>query len=308
MSSHLAPITQTLDPISLIERTQKLSPSTKVKYIRALTDYLKTGSGIGDAQALTCYAEGLSKSGRAFLKAAITLWADSMITHIKSQATPENVNAVQANIHRLEAMKQTIQVKPHRGNKAHTWLSPAQVQAMYAGINDDIVGNRDRAAIGLLVAAGLRREEAISITFDAIKLQPIGQRIRTVLQVTGKGAKDRVVPISDHFAGHLDKWGHYVNYIGFICRRLEPDGSPGDSLSAIGLFKLVRRYGKLMGIDDLAPHDLRRTFAQIGYESGIPITQVSVLLGHASVTTTQRYLNLELDLETTASDFIPWGN
>ena len=48
-----------------------------------------------------------------------------------------------------------------------------------------------------------------------------------------------------------------------------------------------------------------RTFAQLGYSAGVPLTQISTLLGHADVRTTQRYLNLALDLETTVSDFIP---
>jgi integrase len=57
---------------------------------------------------------------------------------------------------------------------------------------------------------------------------------------------------------------------------------------------------------ELAPHDLRRTYAQIGFEENIPITQLSVLLGHAFVESTMRYLNLELGLEVTVSDFVPF--
>ena len=48
-----------------------------------------------------------------------------------------------------------------------------------------------------------------------------------------------------------------------------------------------------------------RTFAQLAYDAGVPTTQISRLLGHANVGTTQRYLNLDLDLEVTASDFVP---
>ena len=61
----------------------------------------------------------------------------------------------------------------------------------------------------------------------------------------------------------------------------------------------------MIGLLELAPHDLRRTSAQLGYEADVPITQISVLLGHSSVATTQKYLNLALDVETTVSDFIP---
>jgi integrase len=66
-------------------------------------------------------------------------------------------------------------------------------------------------------------------------------------------------------------------------------------------------WGNLIGKDDQRPHDLRPTYAQLGYEPGVPITQIGRLLGHVSTETTQRYLNLELDLESTVSDFIPFG-
>ena len=67
----------------------------------------------------------------------------------------------------------------------------------------------------------------------------------------------------------------------------------------------MRKYGRRIGKPELAPHDLRRTYAQLGYAAGVPITQISVLLGHESVATTQKYLDLNPDLENTVSDFIP---
>ena len=54
------------------------------------------------------------------------------------------------------------------------------------------------------------------------------------------------------------------------------------------------------------PHDLRRTCAELGRRAGVPISQISKLLGHASIETTQDYLNIELDLEMTISDFVPF--
>jgi len=56
-----------------------------------------------------------------------------------------------------------------------------------------------------------------------------------------------------------------------------------------------------------AGHDLRRSYAQLGFDAGVPITQISILLGRSNVVVTQRYLNLELDLAVTASDFVPFG-
>jgi integrase len=61
----------------------------------------------------------------------------------------------------------------------------------------------------------------------------------------------------------------------------------------------------MIGKPDLTPRDLRRTYAQLGYEAGVPITHISRLLGHSSVATTGRYLNMEIDMEMIISDFIP---
>jgi integrase len=63
----------------------------------------------------------------------------------------------------------------------------------------------------------------------------------------------------------------------------------------------------MMGVPRLATHDLRRTYAQIAYDARISIVQISKLLGHSSIAVTQRYLNLDLDPERTASDVILFG-
>ena len=61
------------DIVRLIESNPKLQPSTKAQYVKAITKYLDAGNPLTDADALAAYAQGLSKSSRAFLKAAIQL-------------------------------------------------------------------------------------------------------------------------------------------------------------------------------------------------------------------------------------------
>jgi integrase len=114
-----------------------------------------------------------------------------------------------------------------------------------------------------------------------------------------------VVPINDRLAAALQEWQVMVGG-DHIARAITKGGAVGESLSAIGVFHIVRGAGEDIGKPELAPHDLRRTYAQLGYEAGVPITQISKLLGHANVATTQRYLNLDLDLKMTVSDFIPF--
>lgn len=294
------------DIIKLIEANPKLQASTKKQYTKAITSYLDSGNRLTDADALAQYAQGLSKSSRAFLKAAIRLWGDEVALKAKAGATPENIGAVQATVYRVDALNEAIKVEASKGQKAHNWLNQAEVKRLMATCGDSLQGKRDRLVLGLLAGAGLRREELANLAFDDVVLQPMGNRFRTVLNVRGKGAKDRVVPISDALAGLLDRWRPVVGG-GRVARSVSKAGAIGDSLSAVGIFHIVSNAGGAIGKDGLAPHDLRRTYAQLGYEAGVPITQISKLLGHSSVATTQRYLNLELDLETTVSDFVPVG-
>lgn len=225
------------------------------------------------------------------------------------------VREAQAMIYRAEALQAAIKVTSSKGSKAHTWLSQKQVKELLTACNTRksgnpeavIVAQRDRLAIGLLVAAGLRREEAVNLMFSDIQLQPIGDKMRTVLNVKGKGAKDRIIPISNQLANAISAWGAVIGGSGRVLRSLGRNKQLGERISAVALYNIVTKRGGMIGKDDLQPHDLRRTFAQLGYEAGIAITQISTLLGHANLETTQRYLNLQIDLGTTISDFIPFS-
>lgn len=306
MSIGQAIIPRQPDVLSIISGAGHLAQSTKEKYSRTVSRYLDAGGDLFDAEQLAAYADGLSDSGRAFLKAAVKLVTDRLASQVKGVASPENVDAVQATLYRVESLQEAITTRTSKGRKAHTWLSQAQVKALLETCDGSIRGKRDRLALGLLVAAGLRRQEAVELTFPDVKLQPVKGKMRTVLDVKGKGAKNRVVPISDRLANAIDEWAGVVGNAGPILRSVSQGGDVGESLSAVGLFHVVQEHGAAIGKPELAPHDLRRTYAQLGYEAGVPITQISKLLGHASVSTTQRYLNLDLDLTTTVSDFVPF--
>ena len=299
----LATIDQGFD-FSAIDRAS-LQPTTKAKYKREIENLLHAGIDPMNYGALQLYADGLKSSRKAFLKSALRLMSLNYEQSMKASATGENIGKIQAGIMRLESMRGAVSVPTHKGTKAHTWLSQKQVTEITALCGDSLEGKRDWIVLGLLLGAGLRREELAALTFDAMKQQPTkGGKLRTVLQVTGKGAKDRVIPIKPLLAQRLKEWQQIAGP-GFVARSLGMGKKLGGSMSAVAIFHLVNKYGAKIGAPGLAPHDLRRTFAQLGYEAGVPITQISVLLGHSSVKTTQSYLNLSLDLETTASDFIP---
>ena len=103
---------------------------------------------------------------------------------------------------------------------------------------------RAKIALGLCVSAGLRREEAVSVAFDDFQLLPMGNRFRTVINVKGKGAKDRAVPISDSLATDIETW-HADTGDGFILRSVAKGGKVGSGLTAVSLFRIVAKYGRL---------------------------------------------------------------
>jgi len=295
--------------------TADLADSTKTKYKRALGRYLDTGAGVLDANALAQYVSGedVSNTDKAHLSAAIRIIVKNIKRDVMSRATPdaESVAHAQALLWRAEALNSVIDVPVKKGQKIHFWLSPTQVKALLENCDTStLAGKRDKLALGLMVAAGLRRNEAVNLTFEHVKLLPVktnGQIVmRTVLTFAGKGDKDRVIPLSDALAAALDEWAHITGGAGRVLRSIDRRGELRDSISGVALFHIVRKYGTAIDLPKLAPHDLRRTYAELGKQAGIDLTQLSVLLGHASSDTTRLYLNLNVNLETTVSDFIPF--
>ncbi len=296
--------------VQAIQNDPTLQPSTKHQYIKALENYLATGGSLADPQALTEYALTVGNSTRSFLAAAVTRMAQELEQLAKGSATPENIATIQAAVFRTQALQNAIKTTQPQGERAHTWLAWFEAEQLLDACHRRVSGKvemrifaqRDRLAIGLMMAAGLRREEAASLQFTDI----VKQNERYVLNVTGKGAKDRVVPINKRLAEAIIDWQFLVNTEGLILRSLGRNKVPGESISTTSLYNIVQKRGAMIGKPELQPHDLRRTYAELGRRAGVPISQISKLLGHASIETTQDYLNIELDLETTISDFVPF--
>ena len=182
--------------VQTIQNDHTLQPSTKHQYIKAIENYLATGGSLADPQVLTEYALTVGSSTRSFLATAVTRMAQELEQLAKGSATPENIAVIQAAVFRTQALQSAIKTQQPQGEKAHTWLTYHEaeqlLEACYRRPNGkkefEIYTLRDRLAIGLMMAAGLRREEAASIQFTDI----IKQDKRYVLNVTGKGAKSRV--------------------------------------------------------------------------------------------------------------------
>ena len=302
----IATISQTNDFESILAQ-RDLATTTRYRYGREIIKAQEAGVNLLDAADVADYATTLPSSRKMFLRAAVALIADNLTAKAKASATPDNVQAMQAIMWRADALKGSIHVQASKGQRAHTWLNLSEVRALLTNLTDATTakGLRDRVVFGLLLGAGLRRDELVNLKWGDIKTQ--GER--SVLNVTGKGNKARVIPVSDALVSLLGKWGDKIDPEGYVIRSVDKAGNVAaydKPMSGQAVLDIVDAYGQELGKEKLRPHDLRRTYARIGYDAGVDIGQISKLLGHASIATTQRYLGLDVDLKKTISDFIPF--
>jgi len=81
------------------------------------------------------------------------------------------------------------------------------------------------------------------------------------------------------------------------------DHAAGESFSSQGVWRCVETYSARLGLN-VAPHDLRRTHAKLAYRGGAKLDQIQLALGHASLTTTERYLGVHQDLTDAPADYL----
>ncbi|HET6370112.1 MAG TPA: site-specific tyrosine recombinase XerD [Nitrospiria bacterium] len=150
---------------------------------------------------------------------------------------------------------------------------------------DPVLGMRDDAMIELLYATGLRVSELVGLPLTS--LHPEGG----YLIAYGKGAKERVVPVSPMALKKLDLYltqcrpfllkGMDSPYL-FVNRSVKP-------ITRQGFWKKLKRYAKEAGIPRIYPHMLRHSFASHLLERGADLRSVQSMLGHADISTTQIY-------------------
>lgn len=158
--------------------------------------------------------------------------------------------------------------------------------------------HRDRAILELLYSTGIRVSELVSANLDDLDFT------EEVLRVRGKGNKERVVPVGRPAIEGVRGWlpqrlqlaaeragrGRIVEESALFLN------GRGSRLTARSVERLVKAYGERAGIAQIVtPHALRHSFATHLLEMGADLRSVQELLGHASLSTTQRYTHLTLD-------------
>ncbi|MFY8049471.1 MAG: tyrosine recombinase XerC [Erythrobacter sp.] len=151
---------------------------------------------------------------------------------------------------------------------------------------DNWIGARDRAVLLLMYGSGLRIAEALSLTGRAAAL---GE----VLQVTGKGGKQRIVPVLPITRAAV---AEYVRLCPWPLSPAEPlfRGAKGGPLSPGMVQRAMAQARRALGLPDSAtPHALRHSFATHLLSAGADLRSLQELLGHASLGSTQIYTRVD---------------
>lgn len=264
---------------------RRRSPHTVRAYVAA-AERLCAAHELGDGAAV---ARTEARALRAFL-------ADRRAQGLGNASTARELSALKAFI--AFARAQSGDPDPTaprlRGPRLKKGLprpvTPDEAVNLADGVDalagDGWTGARDRAVLLLMYGAGLRIAEALSLTGRDV---PLGE----VLQVTGKGGKQRVVPVLPITRAAV---AEYVRLCPWPLSAREPlfRGAKGGALSPGIVQRATAQARRALGLPDTAtPHALRHSFATHLLSAGADLRSLQELLGHASLGSTQIYTRVD---------------
>jgi site-specific recombinase XerD len=251
-----------------------------------------------------------------FTKAAVNAWRITLearglgsvsinvrITAVRKLAVEAADNGLLAP--ELAAGITRVKGAKSKGVRVGNWLSLQQAQKL---LNAPVVstkkGLRDRAILAALLGCGLRRSEVA-----ALRLKHTQQRDNRwcIVDLVGKHGRVRTIPMPTWVKVAIDAWTAAAGIVeGHVLRPIDRgDRVQGERLSEKVVWQLLKSsYAVCAGVPGIAPHDLRRTCAKLCRAAGGELEQIRMLLGHASVQTTERYLGTKQDLVHAPNDGI----
>lgn len=285
--------------------------------IRSYLDHLTIERGLAAnslaayRRDLNRYALWLSEAGIGSLIEITTRTVGDFLAHLRegdtehqplsSTSAARTVVAVRG-LHKFAVKEALVSVDvaadihpPSPRKRLPKAIALEQVEGLLAAalVDDTPLALRDRALLEFLYGTGCRISEALSLDVDDIDTQSKAVRI------TGKGGKERIVPIGSFALAALDAYlvrsrpGLAAHGRGTAKLFLN---SRGGSLSRQSAWSILRSCAERAGItEDLSPHSLRHSFATHLLDGGADVRVVQELLGHASVTTTQVYTMVTVD-------------
>jgi site-specific recombinase XerD len=300
------------------------SPHSKRAYSRALIDFLDWYEGHGrpgfSKATINAYREEMLQAGKS--RSSINQ-ALSAIRKLAAEAADNGLvpPTLAYGVERVKGVKQ-------EGVRAGNWLTKEEAEKL---VNTPVIrwrqeeiprlkAIRDQTILAVMMGTGLRRAEVAGLTWEMVQ-QRDGRW--AIIDLVGKRGRVRSVGIPPWVKVALDRWGQAAGrQHGRIFLALNKDGSLAGVVRTKGgtrtdgfmtpqaIYNVVKEhvlaagYTNRKGEAALAAHDLRRTAAALALKGGADLRQIQQMLGHASITTTERYLEPLRSLQVTAGDFI----
>ena len=188
----------------------------------------------------------------------------------------------------------TLQISsPKIDKKLPVVLTVEEVTKLLDSIKGDKpLDLRNEAMFELIYACGFRVSELVNLKINNLHLTS------KMIQVIGKGAKERLVPVNDYAIRILRKY--LLEARPLLLKDAKDSGfiflnNNGQVLSRVGFFKLLKNIAKQAGIEkEISPHTLRHSYATHLLEAGVDLRFIQELLGHEDISTTQIYTHLSL--------------
>ena len=191
----------------------------------------------------------------------------------------------------IDADPTELLVSPHVRNALPDVLSTAEVDRLEASIDlSKWEGQRNRAIIEVLFSCGLRVSELVNLKLSNLYVE------EKFVRVTGKGDKERLVPISSRALDELNAWFADRNAM-----RIKPGEEDyvflnrrGAHLTRTMILIMIKRQAVAAGITKtISPHTLRHSFATALLEGGADLIAIQTMMGHEDIATTEIYTHID---------------
>ena len=191
----------------------------------------------------------------------------------------------------IDADPTELLVSPHVRNALPDVLSTAEVDRLEASIDlSKWEGQRNRAIIEVLFSCGLRVSELVNLKLSNLYVE------EKFVRVTGKGDKERLVPISSRALDELNAW--FADRNAMRIKAGEEDyvflNRRGAHLTRTMILIMIKRQAVAAGITKtISPHTLRHSFATALLEGGADLIAIQAMMGHEDIATTEIYTHID---------------
>jgi site-specific recombinase XerD len=261
-------------------------------------------------------AYALGEGGAAFGNSMAVAFA-SYLKHLTDEGyKPSSVNAKRAQIRRFfqwgvtvgwvdhQTLQEVNQVKAPKqlGSKHGNWIDQGTMQKMLNSIDTStVIGRRDKALLALLFGCGLRRSEVVDLTWG--HLQRIGNSWAIVNLLRKHHRVQALIAVPNWVMKAIESYRLRGADNEHIILSYNRWGQPNTGITGDGIRCVVKGYSERLGLGSFTPHDARRSFARESKKTGVPLSQLSITLGHSSVAITEHYVNEIYDLDLNVATF-----